>query len=106
MKCRLIPVSYTHLDVYKRQGLLSSDVASGPIEKLFIDYLGPFPRSKSGNSYLLVCVDAFSKFAWLLALRQANARLTITALQNNIFQHFGLPTIVVSDNGQMCIRDR
>ena len=29
-------VSYTHLDVYKRQ---------------------PFPRSKSGNAYLLVCVD-------------------------------------------------
>ena len=50
-------------------GLLSSDVASRPMEKLFIDYLGPFPHSKSGNSYLLVCVDVFSKFAWLLPLR-------------------------------------
>ena len=46
-------------------GLLSSDVASKPMEKLFIDYVGPFPRSKSGNAYLLVCVDAFSKFVWL-----------------------------------------
>ena len=32
-------------------GLLSSDVASRPMEKLFIDYVGPFPRSKSGNAY-------------------------------------------------------
>ena len=73
------------------------------MEKLFIDYVGPFPRSKSGNAYLFVCVDAFSKFAWLLPLRQATARLTISALQNNVFQHFGLPTIIVSDNGPQFI---
>ena len=73
------------------------------MEKLFIDYVGPFPRSKSGNAYLLVCVDAFSKFAWLLPLRQATARLTINALQNHVFQHFGLPTIIVSDNGPQFI---
>jgi transposase InsO family protein len=69
------------------------------MEKLFIDYVGPLPRSKSGNSFLLVCVDAFSKFVWLLPLRQANARLTIIALQNQIFQHFGIPSNLVSDNG-------
>ena len=84
-------------------GLLSSEVASRPTEKLFIDYVGPFPRSKSGNAYLLVCVDAFPKFAWLLPLWQATARLTINALQNHVFQHFGLPTIIVSDNGPQFI---
>ena len=73
------------------------------MENLFIDYVGPLPRSKSGNSFLLVCVDAFSKFVWLLPLRQANARLTILALQNHVFQHFGLPAIIVSDNGPQFI---
>ena len=84
-------------------GLLSSDVASRPMEKLFIDYVGSLPRSKSSNSFLLVCVDAFCKFVWLLPLRQANARLTILVLQTNILQHFGLPTIIVTNNGPQLI---
>lgn len=80
-------------------GFLSSEVADRPMEKLFIDYVGPFPRSKSGNSFLLVAVDAFSKFVWLMPLRRATAQTTIQVLHNNIFQHFGVPTTIVSDNG-------
>ena len=51
----------------------------------------------------IFCVAAFSKFVWLLPLRQANARLTILALQTHVFQHFGLPAIIVSDNGPQFI---
>ncbi|XP_046659142.1 uncharacterized protein K02A2.6-like [Homalodisca vitripennis] len=80
-------------------GLLSSEVAERPLEKLFIDYVGAFPRCKSGNKFLLVCVDAFSKFVWLFPLRSATAQLTTKVLRTNIFQHFGIPTTIVSDNG-------
>jgi hypothetical protein len=45
-----------------RVGFLASDVANAPMEKIFIDYVGPFPRSKTGNSFALMAVDAFSKF--------------------------------------------
>jgi transposase InsO family protein len=80
-------------------GLLASEVAERPMEKLFMDYVGPFPRSKTGNTILLVVVDAFTKFVWLLPLRSATARLTVEALNSNLFQHFGQPVCIVTDNG-------
>lgn len=80
-------------------GLLSSEVAERPLEKVFIDYVGPFPRSKLGNKFLLVCVDAFSKFVWLFPLRNATAQLTVNALRTQLFQHIGIPATLVSDNG-------
>jgi hypothetical protein len=43
-------------------GKLSSDIVTRPMQKLFIDFVGKFPRSKSGNTYAFVCVDAFAKF--------------------------------------------
>ncbi|XP_046674898.1 uncharacterized protein LOC124363682 [Homalodisca vitripennis] len=70
-----------------------------PLEKLFNDYVGAFARSKSGNKFLLVCVDAFSKFVWLFPLRSATAQLTTKVLRTNLFQHFGIPATIVSDNG-------
>jgi len=82
-----------------KYGLLSSEVAERPLEKVFIDYVGPFPRSKSGNKFLLVCVDAFSKFCWLFPLRSATAQLTVQVLRTHFFQHFGIPATIVSDNG-------
>ncbi|KAJ8883983.1 hypothetical protein PR048_015839 [Dryococelus australis] len=75
-------------------GFLSSDVAEKPMEKMFIDFVGPFPRSKLGNNILLVCVDAFTKFVWLIPLRKADAMTTIRGLQTHIFHNFGTPSIV------------
>jgi hypothetical protein len=37
-------------------GFLASQVATRPMEKLFVDYVGRFPRSKAGIIMLLVCV--------------------------------------------------
>jgi hypothetical protein len=58
-------------------GLLVSEVAQRPTQKIFIDYVGKLPRSKVGNSAILVCVDAFSKFVWLIPVRQAMTRLFV-----------------------------
>jgi hypothetical protein len=45
-----------------RLRLLWFEVAQRPMQKIFIDYVGKLPRSKAGNSAILVRVDAFSKF--------------------------------------------
>jgi transposase InsO family protein len=81
-----------------RVGLLASEVASTPMEKLFIDYVGPFPRSRSGNAYALVAVDAFSKFSWIFPVRRATSSVTIGCLKS-IFANFGVCQHLVSDNG-------
>ena len=78
-------------------GMLSSNVASRPMEKLFIDFVGRLPRSKKGNAYLFVVVDAFSKFAWFFPMREATTVSTMSALRV-LIANFGVPQIIVSDN--------
>lgn len=78
-------------------GLLNSDRESQPLEKIFIDYLGPLPRTKKGNQYILVAIDGFSRFSWLIPSRNVTAGTTIAHL-TNIFSLFGPPRQLVSDN--------
>jgi hypothetical protein len=81
-------------------GWFSSEVAQRPLQKIFIDCVGKFPRSKAGNSVILVCVDAFSKFVWLIPLREATTKATVKALKERIFANFSVPEILVSDKAQ------
>ena len=81
--CNTDTVSYTHLDVYKRQ---------------YIDYSGPYPRSKSGNTMLSICVDS-TKFVWMYPMRRALAYTTIKILQERLFKDCGTPLNLISDNG-------
>jgi transposase InsO family protein len=83
-----------------RFGLLSSEVTQRPLQKFFIDFVGKFPRSKGGNNTILVAVDAFSKFIWLIPVREGTTRATIKALKERIFSTFSVPEILVSDNAQ------
>jgi chromosomal replication initiation ATPase DnaA len=80
--------------------LLASEVAERPMQKIFIDCVRKRPRSKTGCSAILVCVDAFSKFVWLVPVRETTTKATIKALQERIFSSFSVPEILVSDNAQ------
>jgi transposase InsO family protein len=84
-------------------GSLSSEVAQRLMQKIFIDYVGKFPRSKTGNTAILVCVDAFSKFVWMIPVREMTSRNTIRALEEKIFASFSVPEVLVSDNAQYFI---
>jgi transposase InsO family protein len=77
--------------------MLFSDVANRPLEKLFVDFVGKFPRSKSGNAYAKVCTDAFTKFVWIFPVREASTATVIRAL-DLVFATFGISEILVSDN--------
>jgi transposase InsO family protein len=81
-------------------GLLASEVAQRPMQKIFVDYVGKLPRSKAGNTALLVCVDAFSKFIWLIPVRETTIKATIKTLKEKIFCSFSVPEVLVSDNAQ------
>jgi len=45
-----------------RVGLHSPSPVSLPIDRLFIDFVGPFSRTKRDNLAFLVVVHSFSKF--------------------------------------------
>lgn len=78
-------------------GFLQSTREEVPMERIFIDYVGPLPCTQGGHRYILVVVDGFTRFVWLLATTGVTARGTINQL-SRIFAWFGSPKTLVSDN--------
>lgn len=73
-----------------------------PFQRLFIDFLGPYPATKLGNTYIFIAVDHFSRFVFIEPLRQATAHNVIKIL-DKIFNMFSVPESVWSDNGKQFI---
>lgn len=70
-----------------------------PFRMIAMDYIGPYPTSRNGNKFLLVVVDIFSKYVIIKAIRKSSARITVDRMKKEVFLKFGVPEIVISDNG-------
>lgn len=75
-----------------------------PFQQIYIDYVGPYPRSRAGYTYLLVVLDHLTKYPLFMPLRNATALLTIDALEKHVFSVFNVPETLLSDRGSqfMC----
>lgn len=73
-----------------------------PFQHVYIDFLGPYPRTKKGNTVILIVLDQFSKFSLAKALPKATATNVIKYL-SEIFSIFGVPESILSDNGSQFI---
>ncbi|CAH2216556.1 jg25094 [Pararge aegeria aegeria] len=63
-----------------------------------MDHLGPFVRSKNGNTHILTVVDAFTKYVFVRAVKDLKTKTTVNVLEK-IFYDFGVPARLVSDRG-------
>lgn len=82
-----------------REGMLHSiHKVDKPFDTVHTDHLGPFVKSSKGNSYLLVLVDAFTKYCLIKPLRNLKTNLTVRSL-DEIFTTFSYPTRLISDQG-------
>lgn len=90
---------YNKASTSKRSGFLHP-IPKGniPFHTLHMDHLGPFVRSKSGNSYILGVIDGFSKFIFVKAVRDLKSKTTIKIL-SDIFSVIGSPKVIISDRG-------
>lgn len=70
-----------------------------PFQCLSIDLVGPFPRSKNGNTSLLVICDWFTKFTIIHPMKKATARSICQFIENHVFLVFGVCQICMVDNG-------
>jgi len=68
-------------------------------QRLYIDFLGPYPRSRSGNVGIFIILDHYSKFVFLKAVKKMTADVVVKYLQQELFHTFGVPETIVSDNG-------
>jgi hypothetical protein len=84
-----------------RVGLHSAEPSSYPMEKLFVDFVGPLVRSKRGNIAILVVVDAFSKFVVFYPVRKITSRAVLECLERGFFSVYGTPKYVVTDNARV-----
>ncbi|CAG9133340.1 unnamed protein product [Plutella xylostella] len=69
-----------------------------PFHTVHVDHLGPFVKGATGNQYLLVIVDGFTKFCILKPLRDTKSKPTIRTLKE-VFSTFGHPHRLISDRG-------
>lgn len=86
-----------------RSPMGEAKVLNTPWHTIAIDFLGPLPRSKKGNTYLFVVLDCFSKFTILTPLRKADTSAAIRILESDVFFKFGIPSVLISDNGPQFI---
>lgn len=78
-------------------------VTDRPWQKIFIDFIGPFPRSSLGNTFIFIVLDHLTKFVLLKPMAKANSKNVIKFLESEVFHKFGVPQLVHSDNGKQFV---
>ncbi|CAK9796589.1 Transposon Ty3-I Gag-Pol polyprotein [Anthophora quadrimaculata] len=89
---------YKHTSGKKQCKLNTIEKVAVPFHTLHIDHVGPFETSRKGNKYLLVMVDAFTKFTIVEPVKDQKTRHTEKVLLNLMYL-FGVPTRIISDRG-------
>ena len=69
-----------------------------PFSRILIDCVGPLPRTKSGNEYLLTIMCTSTRFHEAIPLRNIKTKSIVKALIK-FFTFVGLPKSVQSDQG-------
>lgn len=70
-----------------------------PMHTVHIDFVGPFPKSRSGFSYILTLIDSFTKFVVAKPSRTLGSAECLRNLREIFGGFLGYPKRIVSDNG-------
>ena len=73
-------------------------VMSEPFHRIAMDIVGPLPRSRSGNQYILVVCDYATRYPEAVPLRSIDAG-TIAEELIKFFSRVGIPEEVLTDQG-------
>ena len=78
---------------------LQQEVAGMPMERIALDIMGPLPRSNSGNNYILVIGDYFTKWTQAHALPDHTAQTVAKIVVEEWICKMGVPHVIHSDQG-------
>ncbi|GAA0183965.1 hypothetical protein LIER_31288 [Lithospermum erythrorhizon] len=78
---------------------LTPVVSPIPFSMWGINLVGKLPKAKGGIEFAIVAVDYFSKWPEVVPLKKTKSENVIHFLWKNILTLFGIPKILVSDNG-------
>nr|CAH7750000.1 unnamed protein product [Callosobruchus chinensis] len=83
----------------KCHGPLNSVLPERPGDLVCTDLIGPLPPSRGGVAYVLVFVDAFTKYVRLYALKKATTRAILNRFIKDYCEKVQTPKCMLSDNG-------
>ncbi|XP_063040269.1 uncharacterized protein LOC134435312 [Engraulis encrasicolus] len=83
-----------------KRAQLQSYQAGAPLDRLHLDILGPFPLSSSGNKYILVIIDQFTRWVEAFAVPDQGAETTAKKLVYEFIARFGSPLELHTDQGR------
>ena len=89
----------------KSRAALQSHVSGAPLDRLHLDFLGPFPISRKGNKYILVITDQFTKWVEAYAVPDQTSETTAVKLVEEFVARFGAPLEIHTDQGRNFQRD-
>ncbi|KAH9270984.1 hypothetical protein BASA83_006941 [Batrachochytrium salamandrivorans] len=76
-----------------------------PFERWGIDFYGPMAETKSGNKYLITCIDYATR--WVLAKPVKDmTESAVSAFLYELMMTYGAPFEIISDRGNSRQRDR
>ena len=78
---------------------IGSYCAGAPMDRIFTDVLGPFPRSDNGNKLVLLVMDQFSKWVEAYPIPDQTAETVAHRIVYEFISRFGCPLDIHSDQG-------
>ena len=79
--------------------LQETDAPPYPFAKIGLDVSGPYPKTLSGNKYIIGFVDWYSGWPEAFAVPDKSAETVAHLLLEEIIQRYSTPLQIVSDNG-------
>ena len=76
-----------------------SDMAPFPFAKVALDVTGPYPKTHSGNQYIVTFIDMYSGWPEAFAVADKKAETVVGLLMDEIIPRFGAPLQLLTDNG-------
>ncbi len=67
--------------------------------KVALDTTGPLPETKSGNKYIMVAIDHYSKWCKAKVVADHGAKTAAKFLEDDLIYRYGVPRFVLIDNG-------
>ncbi len=67
--------------------------------RVALDTAGSLPETRSGNKYILVAVDHYSKWCEAKAVADHGAKTATRFLEDDLICRFGVPKLILTDNG-------
>lgn len=81
-----------------RAPMIPLPVMEEPFQHIAMEVVGPLPRSRSGNRYIIVVCDYATRYPEAFALKSVDTENVAEALMT-MFSRVGVPKEILTDQG-------